>query len=289
MARTERLGVLAGRGSLARELTDAALLMGRDIFVFIVEGEGDPALFADVPHIVFRLNSIGKFIALAQEREIRDVVLTGVFHPWQFLELAHDPWVLKRLPKLLANAYKGNDALLSFLIDELEKADLRVIGPDDLAQQLIPKLGILGRHRPTADEWRDIRIGASAAHELGQRDIGQAVVVRAQEIIGTENADGTDALIASILESSDKSPAPILVKMKKPQQEMRADPPAIGPATVRNAATAGFRGIAVEAGGAVLLERDKCVRLADEFGLFLVAIDPRSDHGNYQFRDESET
>jgi DUF1009 family protein len=102
---------------------------------------------------------------------------------------------------------------------------------------------------------------------LGQADLGQAVVVRAGQVVGAEDASGTDALIARA-----GGAGGVLIKAKKPQQERRADLPTIGPQTVANAAAAGLSGIAVEAGHSLIIERTQVIAAADATGLFVVGV-----------------
>ena len=104
---------------------------------------------------------------------------------------------------------------------------------------------------------------------MGEADVGQAVAVQAGVVLAVEAAEGTDGLIARAAGLRRQGAAPVLVKMAKPGQELRADLPAIGPATLRALAGAGFAGIAVEAGMCVVLERDEAIALADRAGLFV--------------------
>jgi len=130
--------------------------------------------------------------------------------------------------------------------------------------------GVLGRHQPDAAAKADIARGLEAARELGAADIGQAVVVQQGVILGVESAEGTDALLARCASLAMDAPGGVLVKAKKPQQERRADLPAIGVNTVHNAKAAGLRGIAVEADHSLMLGRAQIIAAADEAGLFIV-------------------
>src|SRR5690606_34756218 len=133
--------------------------------------------------------------------------------------------------------------------------------------------GVLGRHRPDADDDADIAVGLAAARRLGALDIGQAAVVQQGGVLALEDVEATDVLIGPAGALKRPGRGPILVKVCKPQQEVRADPPVIGPDTIRRAVAAGFAGIAVDAGGTLVLDRSETVGLADAAGLFLVGID----------------
>jgi DUF1009 family protein len=110
------------------------------------------------------------------------------------------------------------------------------------------------------------------AQGLGRLDVGQAVVVQEGIVLGVEAAEGTDALIARCAGLKRAGPGPVLVKVRKPQQDVRLDLPAIGTDTVAAAAAAGLRGIAVEAGGTLTLGRDRVAAAADAAGLFVAGI-----------------
>jgi DUF1009 family protein len=132
--------------------------------------------------------------------------------------------------------------------------------------------GALGRVEPDAEAAADIAHGLRIARALGALDIGQAVVVQQGLVLGVEAIEGTDALIARCAGLRRDGPGGVLVKAAKPGQERRIDLPAIGARTVAAAAAAGLRGIAAEAGAALLLDRDEVVRRADAAGLFVVGV-----------------
>ncbi len=129
----------------------------------------------------------------------------------------------------------GDDALFRAIIKELEGEGFRVIGADRILGELLAPPGPLGRVRPDATQEADIATGLDAARTHGARDLGQAVIVRAGQVLGVEGEAGTDALIAELR----RKPGGVLVKTAKPGQERRADLPTIGPSTVAAAAAAG--------------------------------------------------
>lgn len=113
----------------------------------------------------------------------------------------------------------------------------------------------------------------AVARALGALDVGQAVVVQQGIVLGVEAAEGTDALLRRCKGLGQDGPGGVLVKVKKPMQERRVDLPAIGPRTVPAAADAGLRGIALEAGGALVIDRKLVIEAADSAGLFIVGIE----------------
>jgi DUF1009 family protein len=130
-------------------------------------------------------------------------------------------------------------------------------------------LGPLGAHTPDAAAKADIATGLAAARAHGARDLGQAVIAQHGRVVGVEDRDGTDALIRR-----GNGQGGVLVKLAKPGQERRADLPAIGPATIAAVAAAGLRGIAIEAGATLVLDREAVIAAADRAGIFVVGVAP---------------
>ncbi|HEY1364341.1 MAG TPA: LpxI family protein, partial [Xanthobacteraceae bacterium] len=126
--------------------------------------------------------------------------------------------------------------------------------------------------RPDAQAAADIEHGLRIARALGALDIGQAVVVQQGLVLGVEAIEGTDELLGRCAALRREGPGGVLVKTAKPGQERRADRPVIGPQTVALAAAAGLRGIAVEAGAAIVIDRDEVAAAADRAGLFVVGV-----------------
>jgi hypothetical protein len=147
-----------------------------------------------------------------------------------------------------------------------------VVGAAECLGGLTVGEGVLGRPRPGTEDRADAARGAAILTALGPLDVGQAVVVAGGVCLGIEAIEGTDALLARVGALPEERRGPsggVLVKMAKPGQDRRFDLPSIGPRTVEGAARAGLNGIAVEADGANILDRDETVRAADAAGLFL--------------------
>jgi DUF1009 family protein len=147
-----------------------------------------------------------------------------------------------------------------------------VLGADALIGQALAPEGPLTVLRPDAGALRDIALGVEVVARLGDLDIGQAAVVQLGVVLGAEAIEGTDALLARCAALRRPGPGGVLVKLKKPAQERRADLPTIGPDTVRIAAEAGLAGIAVHAGHSLIIAREQVAAAADRAGLFVIGI-----------------
>ena len=171
---------------------------------------------------------------------------------------------------------KGDDALLRCVIGLLEAQGFSVVGAHEIFPALIAPKGVLTKHKLSESERADRNMALAAALSNGSKDIGQAAVAVSGRVAAVEDARGTDAMLTRIGDlQTDKQSAPIgvLAKVAKPQQELRADLPSIGPETVDNAARAGLAGIAVSAGSSLIVDRDEVIKRADAAGIFVEGCD----------------
>lgn len=272
------LGILAGGGDLPARLIDACRRDGRPLFVIALEGQAEAErLPADVPQAWFRMGAAGAILDRLKAEGVRDIVMAGRVRRPSLSELRPDWKAAQFFARIGARAL-GDDGLLRSVVGLLEQEGFRVVGVQDLTGDLLTPAGALGRVTPDAAALADIAHGVAVARALGRLDVGQAVVVQQGLVLGVEAIEGTDALVARCAGLKRDGAAPVLVKMRKPQQDGRLDLPTFGPETLRGAAAAGFAGIAAEAGGTLLLARDEVRRLADAAGLFVVGVTP-SDEG----------
>jgi DUF1009 family protein len=271
-----KLGILAGSGELPLRIIEACRATQRPVFVLAFEGACDRSTVASVPHAWVRLGAAATGLRVLHENDVEELVMAGGMRRPSLWALRPDWRILKFLAKIGYRALRefGDDALFRAIIAELEREGFRVVGVDSLLAELLAPLGPLGRERPDGKAEADIAVGLAAARAHGERDLGQAVVVRERKIVGVEDASGTDALIRRSAATPGGVRAGVLVKMAKPRQERRADLPTIGPQTVAAAAAAGLCGIAIEAGATLVLDRAAVIAAADRAGLFVVGVAP---------------
>lgn len=267
-----KLGIIAGGGDLPRMLIDACRDSDRDFHVFALQGQAEEAAVADVPHDWFRLGAAGSALKRAQELRVQDVVLAGSVRRPSFASLRPD-WKTLGFLMRVGGKGLGDDGLLTRIVEAIEEEGFTVVGADSLLDGLTPEAGALGRHRPDEAAQEDIERGLAVLHAMSGADVGQAVVVQQGMVLGVEAIEGTDALIDRCAGLRREGPGGVLVKLPKRGQERRADLPTIGPETIRRAVAAGLQGVAIAARATIVIRRDEVVRLADEAGLFLVAVE----------------
>lgn len=267
-----RIGIIAGAGRLPALLIAAALEQGRDPFVVALKGHADAPEIETVDHAWVRLGAPGKALKILKENDIADVVLAGKVVRPGLAELRPDALAVRVFAKL-GTAAMQDDALMRAIASVLEGEGLSVSAPDRLMEGLLAEEGCYGRITPDARAQADIAIGIDAVHGLGALDIGQACVVQQGRVLGLEAAEGTSGLIERCAGLADpEAGGPVLVKAAKPKQDRRIDLPAIGVDTVHMAHRSGFAGIAIEAGGALIIDRLSVVDAADAGGLFVIAV-----------------
>lgn len=274
-----RLAIVAGGGKLPLYIAEAAREVGEDPFIFRLRNE------ADDPFDGFQSDVIGvgdlRGLADTIAREgIKRVVMSGaVKRRPPFSEIRVNLRSILKLPVALKTLLSGgDDAVLRMVISLLEAQGCQVVGAHQILPSLLATLGPIGAKVPTADDERDIARASAAAVALGLLDVGQGAVAVGGRIVALEGVEGTDAMLHRVAQLRadgriSQRRKGVLVKLCKPQQDVRVDLPTIGVSTVENAVKAGLAGIAVEAGRALVVEREAVIRKADEAGIFITGID----------------
>jgi UDP-2,3-diacylglucosamine hydrolase len=268
-----RLGVIAGGGALPGQVISACRETGRDYFVLAFEGSADPEVLGDAPVQWIRMSGLSKAFEIARREGVEELVLVGKIPRPSILELMRDVRSAKFLAKV-GTRMLGDDNILSAVVREIEETEgFRVIGPEVLLDNILATAGCYGAIEPNDHEMADIRRGMEVLRTMGPLDIGQGVVVQNGMIIGVEAAEGTDRLIERCAEFMDpETVGGVFVKAAKPTQDRRIDRPAVGSSTMNHAIQAGLRGIAIEAGGALVVDRQVMIDAADAAGVFLFGI-----------------
>jgi DUF1009 family protein len=273
------LALVCGGGTLPAAVARAAERHGRRVVMFPVSGWAEPAVVQGRPHHWIALVQVGRFLKLARQEGCRDIVFIGTAVRPPFSTLRLDWETLRVMPGVWRAYHGGDDHLLSGIARILATFGFRIVGAHEIAPEILIPAGPLGRRAPDERDQADIARGLALLRATGPFDVGQAVIVANQHVLGIEAAEGTDGLLARIAElrAAGRISTPrgigVLVKAPKPEQDRRFDLPAIGPKTVEGAAKAGLAGIAVVAGGAILAQAAEVAQAADRANVFVVGID----------------
>lgn len=264
-----RVGIIAGRGDLPLKLAMNLQNRGQSPYLLLVKGEADPDQYSSFPHDIIPVTKIGRFLKVLKRENCKRVTLVGPVARPDFKNILPDMEGIKLLGRITSAASKGDDGLMRAITGFVEERGFKIVGAHELEQDLLSAEGVLGKINPTEHDFKDIEKGKDVIVTLGRFDIGQAVIVRDQYVLGIEAAEGTEGLIRRCSEFKWDYAAGTLIKQSKPGQDLRADMPTIGIDTVKQAHEAGLKGIAIEAGRSQIVDRERTIQTADELGLFI--------------------
>ncbi len=270
-----RLGIIAGAGRFPFMVLDGAKRAGCHVTVIGLRGLADQGLTDNAD--VFRwagLTGIGRWIRLLKRGRVKRVILAGfvkktsMYGRLRLLRLLPD-WTALRL-WFFTLPDRRNNTVLSAVADEFERHG--IIMEDCVqytAEHLAPE-GVLTRRRPSSGQQEDAEFGWGIAKEIGRLDIGQAIAVKDAEIIAVEAIEGTDHMIQRAGKLCRRG-AWTLIKVAKPDQDMRFDVPTVGPGTIAQLKEHRARMLVIEAGKTVIIEREKMIADADAAGIVVQA------------------
>ncbi len=278
-----RVGLLAGKGRFPVIFAEAARQQGLDVHCMGVLGLVDDDLEAACCE--FRaapLARLGRAIRYFRNRDINHVVMAGkiekrvLFDPWRLLRLLPD-WRTLHMWLRYATKNKKDDTLLLAVIREFQRDGIQFGSALEFCPELLVKHGFLTRKRPSPSQWKDVRFGWEIAKEMGRMDIGQTVVVNDMAIIAVEAIEGTDECIRRAGALCRRGGITV-VKVAKPQQDMRFDVPTIGLQTIQTMHESGARVLAVESGRTILLDEPEVLELANKLGIAVVSLNAEELH-----------
>ncbi len=270
----KKLGIIAGGTQLPQILINHCIKTKRDYFVLAIENNADKAIFnPSIPHKWIRIGQAGTGFKTFADKNVEEVVMIGTIRRPSFSDLVPDLRTAAFFAKLGMKSL-GDDGILRALVKEIEAEKMRVVGIHEVLPQLLVKEGILTKQKPDKQALVDISRGIEVGYELGRLDVGQSTIVQQGLVLGVEGIEGTDELIKRCSSYKRKGSAPILVKLRKPQQDMRIDLPTIGLTTIENMHKSGLKGIAIHAGNALIVDEQKVIELANKYQMFIVGIVP---------------
>lgn len=262
-----RVAVIAGQGALAPALIAA---LDRPL-VYALEGFAPEGVAAHP----FRLERLVPFLDNLLDQGVGRVVFAGAVQRPRLDPEAFDARTAQLVPRIMMAMQGGDDAALRTVLEIFEESGIVICSVSEILPDLVPQEGLLTGQPSEADR-RDADRGAQILAVTGGLDIGQGVVVAQGLCLAIETLPGTAAMLDFVARNSAMRPDPkgargVFYKAPKPGQDRRIDLPTLGPDSVTQAAAAGLAGIAWEAGGVILLDRDETIRRAQAEGMFLLA------------------
>jgi hypothetical protein len=278
-SQTEKLGLIAGNGKFPFLVLDAARAQGYEVVVAAIKEEAFPEIESHGAVSVhwLSLGELSKLIETFQRAGVRRAIMAGQVRHKQIFSSIRPDWRLAKL--LLSLTTRNTDSLLGAIAKLLADEGITLENSTWLLEPLLVKTGALTPRGPTEQERKNIEYGRTIARQLAQHDIGQTVVIAESACVALEAMEGTDATIeraGEIMrslhgEASTLSRALTVVKIAKPNQDMRFDVPVIGVKTIEVMQAAGASCLALDAGKCLLLDGDKIVHTANAVGIAIVA------------------
>jgi DUF1009 family protein len=264
----DALGIIAGNGVYPRLLADAARRAGvKRVVAAAFTDETDDRLVGNVDEIHWmRVGQLGKLIACFRNAGVTDAIMSGQIAPKNLFDLRPDWKTLLLLARLKR---RNAESIFAAIGDELARSNITLLPATSFLEDCLATNGLIAGRKLTRREEDDVTFGFEIAREISRLDIGQTVIVKNGTVLAVEGFDGTNETIKRGGALGGKNA--IMVKVAKPNQDMRFDVPVIGVETMGIAVAAHLRVVAVEAGRTLLLEREATIELAARSNISIVA------------------
>jgi DUF1009 family protein len=272
------VGLIAAGGVMPFAVADSLIARGLRPVLFALKGACDPVAVERFRHHWISVGQIGRATKLFRSENCRDLVFIGTLVRPALSEIRLDWGTLRVVGPMLAAFRGGDDHLLSGIGRIFEKDGFRMVGIRDVAPDVLMPEGCLTRALPDDIAVADIAKGREVLRALSPFDIGQATIVIDGHVVGVEDIEGTDGLLARVARLRGegriraRAARGVLVKAPKSGQDLRFDLPTVGPRTVEGAVKAGLAGIAIVAGNTIVVEPQAMIEAADAAGLFLAGL-----------------
>ena len=273
---SDKIGMIAGGGQFPLLFARAVQTQGFQVYAAAHLGETDKGLEDQVAGLKWvRLGQLGRIMDFFKREGVRKTVLIGSITKTNiFRDVRPD---LKGLGLWNKIGIKQDDAILRAVADRLEKEGIKVVSSTDFVPELLFPKGVLTRKKPSREQKNDIIFGWEIARAVGRLDIGQCVVVRNRTVLAVEAIEGTDAAI--LRGGSLGKEKAVVIKLRKPDQDLRFDLPAVGQQTIESMQKAKAAVLAVEAGYALFFDRESVIRSADATGIVVLGVTETTESG----------
>jgi UDP-2,3-diacylglucosamine hydrolase len=267
-------GLIAGNGDFPFLVLQGARSQGIEMVVIAIKEEASPALERTAKRLHWvSLGELSRTIELLHQEGVKRAVMAGQVKHNKIFSAIRPDWKLAKL--LFALPSKNTDSLIGAVAKVLEDEGIELVNSTEFLGPLLPQEGVLTRRAPTEEESADITYGRRIAHEIAGLDLGQTVVIRDCACVAVEAMEGTDETIERAGRIANGQRITV-VKVSKPQQDMRFDVPVIGAKTIEVMRQSGATALAIDAGRTLLFERDTLIAAADEASIAIQAFKPES-------------
>lgn len=298
----ERIAIVVGNGDLSTRIVDVALKQDLDFIVAGIKGNSPKQLVNSHEHFWFYMGEVADFVTKLKIHNVKKILFVGSINRPSLLNLKLDS-LGKKIVQEYFSKITGDDSLLAMVIKEMESYGFEIIGVQDIDNSIFAEKQVYTKVVPSQEQMVEIEKSFNLAKELSVFDIGQSLIFQQNMVIAVEAVEGTAKMIkrskklikrntiwiklAKIFFSpkgclsqqlsndsvkKDKIEGAFLLKIKKANQETRVDLPTIGDKTIEQVYKAGLVGIVIEAGSTIILNKQKAIDLANQYGLFIIAL-----------------
>jgi UDP-2,3-diacylglucosamine hydrolase len=262
-------GLIAGNGRFPFLVLEGARSQGIEMAVIALKEEASPDLQQAAKRLHWvSLGELGKTIELMKGEGVKRAVLAGQVKHNKIFSAIRPDWKLAKL--LFSLPKKNTDSLIGAVAKVFEQEGILLVDSTHFLKPLLPEAGVLTRRAPSLSEAADMVYGLDLARHLAEMDIGQTVVIADRACVAVEAMEGTDETIARAARFANERPL-VVVKVSKPQQDMRFDVPVVGLPTLKSMKEAGATALAIDASRTLLFDRSRLIETADATGIAIQA------------------
>jgi DUF1009 family protein len=264
-----KYGLIAGNGRFPFLVLEGAQRRGVEVVVAAIKEETAPEIDKQAARVEWiGVGQLGKLIRFFKGESVTHAIMAGQVKHHQIFRLNALPDL--RMVRMLARlATKNTDSLIGAIADELAREGITLVDSTTFLEDSLAQTGVMTRRAPSKDERADIEFGLEIAHEIARLDLGQTIAVKDRAVVAIEAMEGTDAVIMRAGEITRGRPF-VVVKVAKPDQDMRFDVPVIGVPTIETMKRAGATAIHVTPQKTLLFDKDELIARADEFRIAIV-------------------
>lgn len=264
------IAVIAGNGDLPKLLAQQLTKDNKKFIIILVKNQTLASDYKKYQNYIIEIGHIGKALEILNTNKIKNIVFAGGVAKPSFKTLKVDNQGALLLSKIMANKIFGDDNILTSITKFFAKRGFKVIAINKILKDIVSKKGCLTVKKPSKSDLENIKIGQNSLKIMSKLDIGQSIVVQQKQIIAVEAIEGTDEMIKRSAKLKFKNKEqPVLIKIKKKQQNKKIDLPTIGIKTIEGLLKSGFSGLAIKSDSTLIIDKEQVVKLANQNNLFI--------------------
>lgn len=264
------IGIVAGAGSIPLIILNEVKKRGYKVATVALKDivTEDLSEYSD-EFITVNIGKVGEILNFLKKNKVKEIILTGKVPKKLVFERDKIKPDARAVKMLFSAKLRGDNELLEIVEKELNAEGIKIIALSEICPELLTPEKVLTMKKPSKEDWEDIKYGFTIAKQIGRLDIGQTVVVKEKATVAVEAIEGTDE---TILRAGNYVKDTVVVKVSKPQQNLKLDPPVVGVDTIISMQKANAKVLALEADRTLIIQRQDFIQKANEFGIVVVGV-----------------